>query len=48
MELRRQWGSRASLNFLLFFEAQAVLCGIVYPCRLRSWPTTRLMTARPE
>ena len=29
VELRRQWGSNASLNFLLFFEAQAVLCGIV-------------------
>jgi steroid 5-alpha reductase family enzyme len=29
VELRRQWGPRASLNFLLFFEAQAVLCGIV-------------------
>jgi steroid 5-alpha reductase family enzyme len=29
VELRRQWGSRASFNFLLFFEAQAVLCGIV-------------------
>ena len=29
IELRRQWGSNASLKFLLFFEAQAVLCGIV-------------------
>jgi steroid 5-alpha reductase family enzyme len=29
VELRRKWGSNASLNFLLFFEAQALLCGIV-------------------
>ncbi len=29
VELRRQWGSSASFKFLLFFEAQAVLCGIV-------------------
>ena len=28
-ELRRKWGSNAGLKFLLFFEAQALLCGVL-------------------
>jgi steroid 5-alpha reductase family enzyme len=28
-ELRRKWGASAGLKFLLFFEARAVLCGIL-------------------
>jgi steroid 5-alpha reductase family enzyme len=29
VELRRKWGSHIGLNFLLFFEAQALLCGVL-------------------
>jgi steroid 5-alpha reductase family enzyme len=28
-ELRRKWGSHIGLKFLLFFEAQALLCGVL-------------------
>jgi steroid 5-alpha reductase family enzyme len=28
-ELRRKWGSNVGLKFLLFFEVQAVLCGVL-------------------
>jgi steroid 5-alpha reductase family enzyme len=28
-ELRRKWGSNIGLKFLLFFEAQALLCGVL-------------------
>jgi steroid 5-alpha reductase family enzyme len=28
-ELRRKWGSNVGLKFLLFFEAQALLCGVL-------------------
>ena len=29
IELRRKWGSNIGLKFLLFFEAQALLCGVL-------------------
>jgi steroid 5-alpha reductase family enzyme len=29
VELRRKWGSHIGLKFLLFFEAQALLCGVL-------------------
>jgi len=29
VELRRKWGSNIGLKFLLFFEAQALLCGVL-------------------
>jgi steroid 5-alpha reductase family enzyme len=33
-ELRRKWASKVGLEFLLFFEAQALLCGVL---SLRFW-----------
>jgi steroid 5-alpha reductase family enzyme len=29
VELRRKWGSNIGLKFLMFFEAQALLCGVL-------------------